>query len=339
MDELEKIQELSGISDTVAQYLDNQYYKSELVAEDDASYQSILLQCYTIILQELQELGIELVVPYDNALESYYLGDGFTALYQLLNADYLTRLFTTYQGYKLPIQAIFEGDTDIALEDMEEDYIHSFLVQYKIMNKDDPLLEKIDRITDLIISNYLLKEHILAILDNSVPSSEISSDDTELMVQYVNKIVTGQQMFSDIVHFLINNDPTLNKDYLEQAIRLYDFEKITGVDVKKYCWAVMSKDAELSEQEKRIKTQILFEHERNQTHHIEYYMTTKNIPTRENLVELISHHVEPESTQEQYTKDFQEMITKAEPYHIFTPDMLQYLYKLNDLILSNIYKS
>lgn len=299
----DKIQELSGVSDLIAQYIDAQLYRMEFDTEDQIGPQDLMIKCYGILLGELKQLGIDLIVDFDEALASIYQADGYVALYQLLNIDYLKSLFTLYTDAQDMIRNVFDtDDSDNDIETDESTFLSDFLIAYRQFNPQDELLQKIERIEDTVVSSVLFKKHIEAILEDCIPQSSISSDNIGEISKYIEKIVEGRNLFAHVIRMVLKFDSSLNLKYLSHAAQLYDLEKVTGTDIAKYCWAVMSNDSTLSEQEKKLKAKILDTHTRNQTHHIEYYIYNQIKPTKENLVELTAHHIEPDSTRDLFIK-------------------------------------
>ena len=341
-----KIQELSGLSDLVLQYLDAQLYRTEFDTEDQIDPQELMFKCYIIILGELKEMGVDVIVDWEDALANIYEADGYIALYRLLNKDYLIDQFKLYPSIQDPIRTIFIIDDSENTEEIDEaGYLQDFLDIYYKFNKTDPLISKIERIQDRVVSNPFFKKYIEVILDKSIPISTINLDNLELVSKYINKIVTGQQIFSRVVTYLIDKCGC-DKDYLLQAISLYDMEKVTGLDIGKFAWAVMTDESTMSDQEKELKKKILFEHESHQTHHAEYYINNRIRPNENNLIELVAHHAEPESTKESFLKDVEEMINKlglydpdTRPDGLLSGDMYSLLKHIVNLILEEFYKN
>lgn len=334
----EKIQSMSAVSSTISHYLAAQFYRFDYEIEDEIDINDLMIKCYVIIIGELKELGINLTVDWDLALANGYESDGYVALYSLLDKDYLHKFFITYPDVQDSIRYIFEtSDTSNSEEEDENNYIDEFIDIYTRFNSNDPLLEKVERIRDRIISTNRFKDHILTILDNSVPTSDISIDNFELISKYTKHIFEGQQLFKNVVEYILIKDTTLNSGKLQQAIELYDLEKVTGLDIANYAWAVMSNDEDLSDKEKSIKKSILDKHTKHQSHHIEYYLANLIRPTKENLVELVSHHVELDSTKESFFNDVKDMVVQASESQIFTKQDIEYIKKLISFIVPKYY--
>ena len=334
----EKIQSMSAVSYLVSQYLAAQLYRPDYEREDDVDIHDLTLKCYGIIIGELKEQGVDLVVDWDTALSNGYEADGFVALYTLLHIDYLKNFFITYPDIQDSVRYIFETTDTLNKEELDETfYLESFLDIYKKYNSNDTLLEKIERIEDKVISSYLFKKHILTILDNAVPTTDLSLENISLVSKYVNKIYKGQQIFKNVVEYITTQISSLDKNKLHQAVLLYDLEKVTGQDIVKYAWAVMTDTTTLSDKEKDIQKKIIETHTRHQTHHIEYYLANLIRPTNENIVELVSHHVEEESTKESFFNDIKEMVTLAHTSNIFTKDNIEFIKQLIKIIVPKYY--
>lgn len=340
-----KIQELSGLSDLVIQYLDAQLYRSEFDTEDQIDPQELMIKCYIIIFGELKEMGVDIIVDWEDALANNYEADGYVAMYQLLNIDYLVNQFKLYSEIQDAIRSIFVIDDSENTEEIDEaSYLQDFLDIYRKFNTNDPLLSKVERIQDRIVSNVFFKKHMEAILNKAIPSSNINLDNLEIITKYINKIVTGQQIFSRVVNYLLDKC-ACDRNYMLQAISLYDMEKVTGLDIHKYAWAVMTDESTMTEQELQLKKKILFEHESHQTHHAEYYINNQIHPNENNLIELVAHHAEPDSTKASFLHDVEEMINKLGIYNIETKqgllsgDDISYIKHVVKLIVDEFYKN
>ena len=339
------IQRLSGISDLVAQYLDAQLYRIEFDTEDQIDIQELMIKCYAIILGELQEKGITILSDMEVALSSIYVADGYVALYQLLDIDYLKDKFSNNTELLDMIRNVFyTDDTDNDIEVDESNYIHDFLDTYKVLFKYDELTDIIDRIEDNIVSNSQFKKHIEAILTQSLPKPTVHDGNIKYVTDYIKGIVKGRLIFSQAINYLqeqLTDEEAKNIDsrYLETAIEKYDLEKVTGTDVAKYAWAVTEKEENLSEEQKVLQKEIIFQHTSKQTHHIEYYISNDKRPTYSQLMELTCHHAEPDSTRDDFIKEVKEMMKKGKESNILTDEDLKIISRFANILLQGFYQN
>lgn len=344
----EKVEYLRGVSDVVNQYADSQIYVMELMqdsqdeegyrlgeASDRVDYRGLMQRCYGIILGELRELGIFLNADPEDVLSNTYDADGCVALYQMLNMDYLKQLFSLYTEYKEPIANIFEPALDKDRGNDELTHIQAFLELYEVLFPNDPYIEQVERVSDLLYSNEFFKEHILAILDSAIPESVISPESAVKMVRYIRGIYEGKQIFTKIIVKLLEMHPEMFARYMSmlmQDCEQYDREKILGTDVAKYYYAVTNeKNPNLSEQEKALVETILSKHKTGQPHHIEYYQANKLHPKPHQLLELTVHHAEPGSNVDNFRKDVAEMIESGKD--VFTEEDITTINQYADMIL------
>ena len=339
------IKRLSGISDLVAQYLDAQLYRIEFDTEDQIDPQELMIKCYVIILGELQEKGISILSDIDVALSSIYIADGYVALYQLLDVDYLKNQFSNNTDLLDTIRNVFyTDDTDNSIEVDENNYIHDFLDAYRTLFKFDELLDIIDRIEDNITSNLQFKKHIESILEKSITKPTVHEGNIKYISDYIKGIVKGRLIFSQAINYLqehLTEEEVKNIDclYLETAIEKYDLEKVTGTDVAKYAWAVTEKEENLNEEQKILQKNIIFQHTSKQTHHIEYYISNNKRPTYSQLMELTCHHAEPNSTRDDFIKEVKEMIQKGRKSNVLLEEDIKIISRFANIILKGFYQN
>lgn len=305
VDYVEKLNYLRSICEPVDTFVTTQLIRVKYTSEDEISDQMLLNEAYFIVFDELRYYGIFMYLDYPEAIENYYDADGYAALLEFLNRDILLNQFKLYPELHIHFEAMFDS-TDIN----EEDYFATFLTLYKLkFTANQSLIEKIERIETLIYSNVLFKNYILNILESAVPVSVFGDDeDVEKTITFVHSVVKGQQQFKQVIKTVWSFDPSLDKDYLVKSIDQYDAEKVTGTSIAKFRWAVMSKKEDLSIKEQEQQKLIIDQHKYHNSHHIEYYILRKIRPTKENMLELIAHHAEPDTTITDFKQEVVNMI-------------------------------
>lgn len=302
MDFAEEISKLRTISESVDQYVANGMYLQKYDSVDMITDQLILNDCYEVLLQELQLIGIVPVVSIEELLSDYYLAEALASVRVLFDKDKLRDIFCTNANFKEMIIAMLDQD-NLA----DENCFSEFLDTYQRFFPGDKNLEIIQRIEHNLNSTFELVNHLDHISHMSIAKSDIPEDMTE-MKEFLNRIVQGREYYEKAIKHILKIDSSLNMDYLDHTIKLYDIEKITGENLNKFCWAVMTDPETLHPEMQKKQNEFLFMHKSSTSHHIEYYIANRKKPTREQLAELVAHHYEPGSTVVEFCKAVEDML-------------------------------
>ena len=296
MDYAEKISELRSVSEVIDSYISNGTYLLKYESTDSVTDQSVLNDCYVVIIEELQRMGVLPTVEISELISDYYTADGAVVLRNMLDQDNLKELILSKLESSVEFQEIF----DSTIID-ETDYLQYFIetARKHFPQKETSVFEPIGRVEHLFFSNIMFKRHVTSILANTVPKSTMSEVTKDIRQKYLWKISLGRDFFKTAINFLPKEiKDSLDMEYLDHAIRLYDIEKITGSTVDLLCW-----DA------------TILSHKSTTPHHIEYFQATRKVPSREQLVELTAHHVEPGCTEEEFWTSVNEMLSVTYPVH------------------------
>lgn len=301
----DKIQELCELSPLIENYIGSQLYRLNDIQEDQIDDQDLMVKCYAIILQMLKELGIETYNEWDDVLADYYTADGFVSLFRLLQTDLLTKLFTTYSEIQLPLRNILE-DTEIR----DDDIFPSFISLYqRTFPGQTVLINSIERIDDLIYSTTPLRKHLLAILDKSVPTSDIELDDINLITSFNIKTIHENTLFQKIIEFILSIDKQLSIEYLNRKAQQYKYDLISGSSLKKHAWAFTTNSETLDESSKKYQQSIITEYKTKQTFDKFYYVQYQIVPSPEQYCEIISHCAVESHSKELFKSHIQEIIS------------------------------
>ena len=313
MDYAEKISELRSVSEVIDSYISNGTYLLKYESTDSITDQSVLNDCYVVIIEELQRMGVLPTVEISELISDYYTADGAVVLRNILDQDNLKELILSKLESSVEFQEIF----DSTIID-ETDYLQYFIetARKHFPQKETSVFEPIGRVEHLFFSNIMFKRHVTSILANTVPKSTMSEVTKDIRQKYLWKISLGRDFFKTAIKFLPKEiKDSLDMEYLDHAIRLYDIEKITGSTVDLLCWAVMTDPESLHEDLRKKQDATILSHKSTTPHHIEYFQATRKVPSREQLVELTAHHVEPGCTEEEFWVSVNEMLSVMYPVH------------------------
>lgn len=311
-----QLSEMRVISDAVDHYYSNKLYLENYISADSVTPDSILRDCYKILIEELSDIGINLLIPIEEFLHDFEHMTLLLSLRKLVDRYELKKLFSADVS-KLEYFNVLFSDPNVA----ESSYLHNFLDIYRTLypNKKDGIL--IQPLESIIENNYAFKQHITGVIKLSYSTSSMDETNQELRLNYLRKIHEGRIHFELAITRLMRLFSHCNHEYLTHVISLYDIEKITGNMIDRLSWAVMTNNNEIHPELQKVQDDTILLHKKSATHHIEYYFVNMIHPTLEQTMELVAHHYEPDSTLDSFQKDVNEMIKQGltpQPFTKFT---------------------
>lgn len=310
MDFSDLLTRMRSISDGVDQYISNGSYLTITSSVDALTDQIVVNECYKIIVDELKLLGVVPIVGLEELLADYHQAEGLLAWRMLLDQENLAPVFRQNTSFKdMVVMLVSSPEIDEAV------YLVEFEEIYRRFYPGEPLLERIARNLHHLASSYEFRNLIIATAGLSIPRSNMNEENAELRQAFLKEIGTGRVNFEFAIREILKLDPSLDAEYLEHEIRLYDLEKVQSNIIDDMSWAVITKPETLSESLKQKQDALLFYHHSTTPHHIEYYVTTRKHPTKEQIVELVAHHYDPEKGEAQFQADLSDMLNLATTTH------------------------
>lgn len=328
MIDYEMIDKLQHLCPTVDNYLQQELYLMD-ITEDQVTPQYILNECYLLALTELRSLGIR-----PNGDDTDLLEDLYTA--QVIY--YMRYLFDTKTLYDL-----FKHDEEVRiyvdhlLHDEHRDtseYVWNILgfLHSKYPNRED--VSRCENMAMEFHSKDAFKKHLLAVLDLVVPVDDNVLHNIDDVAPFLKKQIEVRKKLKAVVDTLIAKFSDLNADYLKKVITNYNSDKLLPDNVHRWVLFLLMKEHHVSGEIPKDLLDMKKQHERDNSHHIEYYIHRRKTPSKENLVELILHVYNDNDDKISYLKELRDLIEKAEEHELFTGNeralltsYSQYLYR------------
>ena len=289
----QQIAYLREMSNTVDTYIAKEIYKQDF-NERDFSDKDILSQCYNILADELKDYGIKLVS--DSYLKDFYLSNYIYYFAKFIKD--LPNIVTTDTSDNL--EAIIDNSNFI-LEDVITNFSN---------------IPELSQIVYEFTYNDTFVNYCKSIVTSKTTDLSFAFDPhVSRQIQYLNKIRTLRELASKYSNLIINKlDLKVDNSVIAKLIKDYDSDKVTSDNLPIYS-LVDSEDCPA--EFKHFKEQKMLEHHLRSAHHIEYYLDPNKNPrpllTVEALVLLVAHHVEINTTADEFTEAVANMINKAEP--------------------------
>lgn len=343
MNYTDKILELRSLVPGVDHYIDSGTYMLFRDKEtwDSISDQMLLNDCYRVIILELEKLGVLSTVDEEELLSDYYTADGLVRLRLFVDVDKLVPKLIENRAFYDEVLFVLDNE-------YEENLLSSLLIVYEKHHVGEKeYMEYLERIDGLFFSNSTFARHIEAMLELAVPKANLQDTDKELREKYIEKIAQGRAFFKLAVDAILEEGfPNLDPAKLQHAVDLYDLDKVTGENLNKLTWAVMTDPNSLHPEQQDKQKEIIDAHHKETTHHIEYYDNKRIVPDENQLVELVAHHFEPGSTREQFLADIKEMLeikytplfkNEQDATTIILPEQRGFVNRLVQIILDKLF--
>jgi hypothetical protein len=295
----EQLADLRDISAQVANYLSSEAWRVEV---DNNSYEinDLLIKCYEIILDELQEFGISFQIATSDLLECWYTAKNLYYIRYFLDADNLIKYLSA--SPKLDeIESYFTGD---------EQPTDALTALYEFISPEFDISEFLEN----VVVDAKFFAHVTACIKQVRElGSLVVIPDLKLATEYLARIKKSRDILRILLDACRSYSPdlvsVLDPVKLNHQIDIYDKEK-TQPDTLKI-FSKLDRD-DVPESLKKLKETKLYEHHIKAKHHIEYWDTHPNEIahlTPEDVFMLTYHHAEPGVTRDEFVQGATEMRT------------------------------
>ena len=303
-----QFQALRRVSPNVEDYLQRELYRDEFRLDAEGDVTAVLKECYGLVLSELQELGIQFTLDLSELLGDWYTAHYITVVREFLEADHIKTVFNQEERLS-KLEAILD-------QERNNDYKELFADTLDILREEEEtILANIDYIVPFITSDINLHRHLSAIVKNMRDiDSTLVTPDIQRAGKYLEKIKLAREQVKLSVEQLQVDAPRFNDriDHvqLKQLLNNYDTDKINATDL--HIYARIDLD-EVPEVLQAYKTKMLDIHHRRSQHHIEYYLSHKQIPSPTQILVMIAHFAEPDTPLDKVKEELQELQEKGAP--------------------------
>lgn len=312
--------DLRSISDNVEDYLSRELYVDSFGYDSDYTPNDILRECYTIILQELRELGITFTAEIDDLL-----GDWYTAKHLY----YIREIADAYSLKEICRDEDVKNKLDTLLQAPEEsDDLFVALVTYLHEKHPTELRYRYAvEFSDILVASERFDQHVKCILAASNDYDAIATPDVKLAQSYIKKIQDIRNLVKTTVETIISSlqlQTSLSNTKMNKLLDEYDLDKIAPKNLKLFSIIDNEAAKELYPNLNKLRAVEMQKHKERASHHIEYWFKHSDLhPTKEDLILLVAHHNEPGVTPDKFNSEIATMLALGEK--IFTPDDAEFI--------------
>ena len=304
--EAEQLEDLRTISGDVAEYLDTETFREDY-DYDNYEVGDILYKCYQIVIDELKQFGLYLSVSEDQVLSDWFTAKHLYYIRKLVDSENLEKVISQFVDRQVFSQLTdsMTDSTDLFTRVLE------VLVGVSPENYQDLL-----QFSDRIYATDKFRDHLSAIIEK-IDSKEAVPElaNIEEQIEYLGKVQRSRAILVRIKDVLLSNVPDIaaevDLEAWNHAIANYDREKIQPDTLPIYAHI----DKDVPEYLEAYKKSMMDQHHIAVPHHIEYW--EERIYELSNLdmmhvIMLISHHAEPDTTVDDFTKGVEDMFREHE---------------------------
>ena len=322
----EQFADVRAISSTVAEYLSSELFKEDFGAYGDFTTEDVLKQCYVILLQELTEYGISFNLAEDELLADWYSAKHIYFLRAWLDSESQLQHLTTNP------EDIDRLATILSTDDLDPtEFLQSYTDYLQDKYPQEAYPRYLNYVVPMVTGDRRLLEHFKALLAHL---RDIDAAVTLPDLQRAQRYLAKTQQLRDYATRAVNSLLQLpdirqqaNRNKLEKLLREYDRDKIAPATLK--IFATIDLDEVPPVLESYKKAQLDAHHARS-PHHIEYWIDPakdpKPIPTLENLMLLVAHHYEPNTSPAEFWEEINHMLEVGA--EVFTPEQVQIIERL-----------
>ena len=331
---LEQFADLREISSNVSDYLDRELYVDSFGFDSDYTTNDILAECYTIIIQELREIGVKMNDELEDLLTDWYTAKHLYHLRVLVDARTLIELCQDKDVKNKLDQLVTSED---GVDDTLQDFVEFLMEKYP----KETSYRYIYEFSASYYSTHRFNNHVTTILDKldqQDPTADLPNIDAAL--SYVQRVILLRSLATKAVNMILDGlqlRGTCDLKLIRKILNDYDMDKISTDDLRIYS-LIDNPAVEVEPRLEKFKEAMMLKHHQRAMHHMEYWLKHHETPPqKENLILLVAHHYEPESTPESFIEEINQMIDMG--LEILTPEDIEFMKQTAQCILTQGFKS
>ena len=300
---------LRDISPTVDDYLARELYKADFTEDgeiiDPYSAKDLLGICYSIILDELRAIGVYFSVDLDTLVQDIYTCGYVYLIRKFVDRPYFAKLLQATETKEAVAKYL---DTDDQKINLLEDLVNIINIKAH-----DYELSEISYIVQQTYTSQVFTDYIKSILASMEDPNAIIVNDVSAEERYTKHIATLRHLAYRYTHTaidLLNLHGQVDMQKVNKLLRDYDRDKILPDTISMY--ALIDKD-DVPVSLYATKKKYMDIHHQNSPHHAEYWLTdnpTKQRFTLDNLILLVVHHIEPDTSPEEFKEEVDKMLSQ-----------------------------
>jgi len=250
-------------SPVVDAYIENKEYLSH-IEEDDVTYNLLLQEATTILLDEIHEMGVEFTCELSEIYENIFRVELVALLRVRFDGDSFLKVLGVLA--ETTVQRI-ESYLTTAIDEDEHDEVLNATI--KLVHESMPSFHTWKTLLDyqdLTLSNHKLTAHLSAVLakyHNSPDDTVVDSFNTANVGAILAKMEQEHGLYEHNIRLAAKNDLTLNRIELFSTIDTFHGDLARHPEVPFLAGTVLPEH-------------ILAHHRKTQPHHIEYYVENED---------------------------------------------------------------
>lgn len=300
---------LRDISPTVDDYLARELYKLDYAEDgelvDTYSAKDILGLCYSIIIDELRSIGVHIAMDTDTLIQDIYTCGYVYLIRKFVDKPYFAKLLQATDTKEAVSKYL---DTEDQKLNLLEDLVNIINIKAH-----DYELSEMSYILQNTYTTQAFVEYIKNIVSAIEDPDAIIVQDVSIEEKYTKRIATLRHLAYRYTHIaidLLNLHDQVDMDKIAKLLRDYDRDKILPDTIAIY--SIIDKD-DVPTNLHATKKKYMDIHHSNSPHHAEYWLTdnsTKQRFTLDNLILLVVHHIEPNTSPEEFKEEVDSMLQK-----------------------------
>ena len=269
--------------------------------------------------------------------------------------DLLSDWYTAKHLYHLRVLVDARTLTDICQDINTKTKLNQFITEED--SASDPLKDFVEYLTDTYpkeiqyryIDNFQESYHsterfvahvraLMDRLDQQDPTADLPNIDAAL--SYVKRVMLLRSLATKAVDLILDGlhlRGQCNLKLINKILNDYDVDKISTDDLRIYS-LIDNPEVKIEPRLETFKEAMMLKHHQRAMHHMEYWLKHRETPPqKENLILLVAHHYEPESTPESFMEEINQMIEMG--LEILTPEDIEFMKQAAQCILTKGFKS
>ena len=298
---------LRDISPTVDDYLARELYKLDYAEDgelvDTYSAKDILGLCYSIIIDELRSIGVHIAMDTDTLIQDIYTCGYVYLIRKFVDKPYFAKLLQATDTKEAVSKYL---DTEDQKLNLLED-----LVNIVNIKAHDYELSEMSYILQNTYTTQTFVEYIKNIVSAIEDPDAIIVQDVSIEEKYTEHIATLRHLayrYTYTTIDLLNLHDQVDMAKIAKLLKDYDRDKILPDTIVIY--SIIDKD-NVPANLYATKKKYMDIHHSNSPHHAEYWLTdnpTKQRFTIDNLILLVVHHIEPDTSPEEFKEEVDSML-------------------------------
>lgn len=300
---------LRDISPIVDDYLARELYKLDYAEDgelvDTYSAKDILGLCYSIVIDELRSIGVHIAMDTDTLIQDIYTCGYVYLIRKFVDKPYFAKLLQATDTKEAVSKYL---DTEDQKLNLLEDLVNIINIKAH-----DYELSEMSYILQNTYTTQSFVEYIKNIVSAIEDPDAIIVQDVSIEEKYTKRIATLRHLAYRYTHIaidLLNLHDQVDMDKIAKLLRDYDRDKILPDTIAIY--SIIDKD-DVPTNLYATKKKYMDIHHSNSPHHAEYWLTdnsTKQRFTLDNLILLVVHHIEPNTSPEEFKEEVDSMLQK-----------------------------